>query len=215
MDADHLTGVLLVNLGTPDAPDTRSVRRYLAEFLGDRRVLTMPAAARWALLHGVILRTRPRKSAEAYRQVWTDAGSPLLVHSRALAAEVANRLGEGYRVELAMRYGSPSIPRGLEALDQAGAERVIVLPLFPQYASAVTASVSAAVMAAYDRGVDFPPLEILGAFYDRAEFAASWAACSAAGLAEFAADHVLFSYHGLPEDQIRAQRPLGRGMSRA
>ena len=202
-----LTGVLLVNLGTPDAPETAPVRRYLRQFLGDRRVLTLPAPLRWLLLNLVILPTRPAKSAAAYREVWTDQGSPLLVHSRALTAGVAEALGADYQVELAMRYGNPSIEGGLAALESAGVDRIVVLPLFPQYASSVTASVSAEVMRVLDAGGDFPPIEILGAFHDAPGFIEPWAAFAGPDLAAFGADHVLFSFHGLPEDQIRASDP--------
>ncbi|HPG28334.1 MAG TPA: ferrochelatase, partial [Myxococcota bacterium] len=203
------TGLLLVNLGTPEQPEPRAVRRYLREFLSDPRVLTMPRVARWLLLNLIILPTRPRRAAQAYRQIWQPEGSPLLIHSRALAQEVAKRLGEDFAVELAMRYGEPSIERGLDALSRAGAARLIVLPLFPQYASAVTASVSEAVFRALARRNDVPPVEVLGPFYDEPDFARSWAALVADDLAAFRADHVLFSYHGLPEDQIRASDPTG------
>jgi ferrochelatase len=199
-----LTGVLLVNLGTPDHPTPRSVRRYLREFLGDPRVLTLPAPLRWLLLNLVILPLRPRKTAAAYQKVWLAEGSPLRLHSENLTQAVAQILGSQFRVELAMRYGEPSIEAGLEALERAAVDRVIVLPLFPQYASAVTASVSAEVLRCIDKSGDAPPIEILGAFYDEPDFSTSWAEIVGPTLAEFEADHVLFSFHGLPEDQIRS-----------
>ena len=124
----------------PDAPTASAVRRYLRQFLGDPRVLTLPAPLRWALLELVILPVRPRRTAAAYRAVWTPQGSPLMLHSLALREGVARALGEDFRVELAMRYGNPSIASGLEALERAGVDRLVVLPLFPQYASSVTAS---------------------------------------------------------------------------
>lgn len=206
-DAGAPTGVLLVNLGTPERPETGPVRRYLREFLSDPRVLTLPAPLRWLLLNLVILPTRPRKTAAAYRKIWLPEGSPLRVHSEALTAHVRDALGDGFRVELAMRYGEPSIAHGLEALERAGTDRLIVLPLFPQYASAVTASVASEVFRCLERTQDMPPLEILGAFYDEPEFARCWAAITMPELAAFGADHVLFSYHGLPADQIRASDP--------
>jgi ferrochelatase len=203
------TGVLLVNLGTPDRPETGPVRRYLREFLGDPRVLTLPAPLRWLLLNLVILPIRPRRTAAAYRKIWLPEGSPLRVHSEALTQRVREALGEDFRVELAMRYGEPSIARGLDALACAGTDRLIVLPLFPQYASAVTASVASEVFRCLERTHDMPPLEILGAFYDEPDFARAWASITIPELAAFGADHVLFSYHGLPEDQIRASDPTG------
>ena len=207
MNLPPKTGVLLVNLGTPDAPETAPVRRYLRQFLSDSRVLTLPAPLRWMLLNLVILPTRPAKSAAAYRKIWGPEGSPLLVHSKALAREVAKELGGDFVVELAMRYGQPSIASGLASLESAGVARVIVLPLFPQYASSVTASVSAEVFACLDRQGDFPPLEIMGAFYDEPDFAGSWSEIARPELESFEPDHVLYSFHGLPEDQIRASDP--------
>jgi ferrochelatase len=207
MASENPTGVLLVNLGTPDNPQTSSVRRYLREFLGDPRVMTLPAPLRWLLLNLVILPTRPRVTAAAYQKVWLQEGSPLRVHSETLTREVSRILGADYRVELAMRYASPSIESGLAALEHAGVDKLIVLPLFPQYASAVTASVAAEVFRCIDRRVDTPPLEIVGAFYDEPDFSSSWAAIAGPALAEFRADHVLFSFHGLPEDQIRSSDP--------
>ena len=202
--APRRTGCLLINLGTPEAPTASAVRRYLREFLGDPRVLTLPAPLRWALLNLVILPTRPRRTAAAYRAVWTPQGSPLMIHSLALREGVARALGEDFRVELAMRYGKPSIASGLAALERAGVDRIIVLPLFPQYASSVTASAAAEVTRVLAQVGDYPPLEILGAFYDEPEFAGTWAALAGRALAEFRPDHVLFSFHGLPEDQLKA-----------
>ncbi len=209
MASEYPTGVLLVNLGTPDSPQTGSVRSYLREFLSDPRVLTIPTPLRWLLLNLVILPTRPRKTAAAYQKIWLAEGSPLRLHSETLAQQVSQILGAGFRVELAMRYGQPSIEAGLAMLERAGTDKLIVLPLFPQYASAVTASVTAEVFRWLDRAGDTPPIEILGAFYDEPDFSSSWAAIAGPPLQEFEADHVLFSFHGLPEDQIRASAPVG------
>lgn len=207
--AGEKTGVLLVNLGTPEAPTTGPVRRYLRQFLSDPRVLTLPAPLRWLLLNLVILPSRPRKSAAAYREIWTEAGSPLRVHSEGLTKSVAKRLGDDFEVRLAMRYGEPSIGSAIESLDAAGATRLVVLPLFPQYASAVTASVSAEVFACLARNSDIPPVDILGPFYDAPGFDAAWASVAGPGLAAFAPDHTLLSFHGLPENQIRSSDPRG------
>jgi ferrochelatase len=201
------TGVLLVNLGTPTAPETAPVRRYLREFLSDPRVLTLPAPLRWMLLNLVILPTRPAKSAAAYRKIWSPEGSPLFVHSQTSAKAIAELLGDAFQVELAMRYGEPSIRQGLERMEAAGVDRILVLPMFPQYSSSMNASVSAEVFACLDRAGDFPPLEILGAFYDEPDFLGSWGQITGPDLATFGADHVLYSFHGLPEDQIRASDP--------
>lgn len=207
MASKHPTGVLLVNLGTPDKPTTGPVRKYLREFLSDPRVLTMPKLIRWFLLNFIILPTRPRKAAAAYRKIWLPEGSPLRVYSDALTQAVAKSLGSDFRVETAMRYGRPSIESGLAALERADVDRIIILPLFPQYASAVTASVGSEVLRCFDSAGDIPPFEILGSFYDEPDFAGSWAEIAGPSLSRFEADHVLFSFHGLPEDQIRASDP--------
>jgi ferrochelatase len=136
-------------------------------------------------------------------------GSPLRLHSENLIQAVSQILGPDFRVELAMRYGKPSVETGLEALEREGVDRVIVLPLFPQYASAVTASVAAEVFRCIDRSGDVPRLEIMGPFYDEPDFSTTWAAIAGPALTEFNADHVLFSFHGLPEDQIRSSDTRG------
>lgn len=202
-ETERPVGVLLVNLGTPDAPTTPAVRRYLAEFLSDPRVVDIPAVARWLLLHGIILRVRPSQSAAAYRSIWTDAGSPLLVYSRALQEGVQQRLGDGYVVELAMRYGQPSLADAIERLLAHDLERLLILPLFPQYASATTGSVlERAFELLQQRHVVFP-VETMGAFYDAPGFIDALATVTRETLAAHSPDFVLFSYHGLPERQVR------------
>ena len=134
-------GVLLVNLGTPDAPTPAAVRRYLAEFLSDRRVVEIPRLVWWPILHGIILTTRPKKSAHAYQQVWTDKGSPLAAITADQAEALQTRLGDGVRVAWAMRYGNPSIVSGIDALRRAGCQRIVLAPLYPQYCAATTGTV--------------------------------------------------------------------------
>ena len=134
-------GVLIVNLGTPDAPEAGPVKRYLAEFLSDRRVVEIPPIAWQPILRGIILNTRPKKSAHAYRQVWTEEGSPLAVITRRQADAMQVRLGEQVTVDWAMRYGTPSIPDRLQSLMDAGCERILLAPLYPQYSGATTATV--------------------------------------------------------------------------
>jgi ferrochelatase len=208
-DADRPAGALLVNLGTPEAPRPPEVRRYLREFLSDPRVLDIPPLARWLLLEGVILRVRPRQSAEAYAQVWTETGSPLLAHGRALRDAVATALGPDHPVELAMRYGEPSIVAALGRLSAADVSRIVVLPLFPQYASSSGGSASARVMEVAGSLWNVPPLEILGEFPEDPGFVAAFADIARETLAGFDADHVLFSYHGLPERHVRKSDPTG------
>ena len=206
---DPRTGVLLVNLGTPASAGVRDVRRYLREFLSDPHVLDMPAVARWALLNFVILPTRPRRSAEAYAKIWTRRGSPLLAHGRALAEAVGLTLGEVYVVELGMRYGTPSIPGALARLRAADLARILVLPLFPQYATAATGSAVDRVQEELDQFPETPPIEVLPPFFDEPRFVRAWAAVARPELEAFAPDFVLLSYHGLPERQVQATDPTG------
>src|SRR5580698_7790563 len=197
-----VTGLLLVNLGTPDAPTTPAVRRYLHEFLSDPRVLDIGPINRALLLHLIILRTRPAKSAHAYRQIWdAERGSPLLAYSKDLAAGVQRELGERWQVELAMRYGRPSIGAALDAM--RGCERIIVLPLYPQHAASSTSTTNARVMELAAAAWDVAAIDLVPAFHADAAFLDAWAAVARPALAEARADHVLFSYHGLPERQIK------------
>jgi ferrochelatase len=197
------TGVLLVNLGTPDSPSTRDVRRYLRQFLSDPLVIDIPAFPRWLLLNLVILPFRPRKSAAAYAQIWTDAGSPLKIYGEELRDGVAAGLGDGFHVELAMRYAAPSIESAVERVRAAGVDRWIVLPLFPQYSTAATKSATDAVEDAFAKAENTAPVQTIGAFYDDPAFIDAFAAVMRPRLDAFSPDHVLFSYHGLPERQLR------------
>ncbi len=196
-------GLLLINLGTPDEPTTPAVRRYLREFLGDPRVLDINAVGRAALLHLVILPRRPAKSAAAYQTIWDPKrGSPLLYHSQDLAAGVAAKLGDGWQVELAMRYGKPSIADGITALERARVDRIVVLPLFPQYASSSTGTAIARVMELAAERWNVPALDFIPAFFDDAGFLGAFEEVARPVLAEAKPDHVLFSFHGLPVRQI-------------
>ena len=197
------TGVLLIQLGTPRSPAVSDVRRYLREFLADRRVLDMPRLPHWLLLHLVILPFRPRKSAAAYASIWTREGSPLLLHSRGLAEAVAAELGDGFVVELGMRYGEPSVQEAFARLAQAEVDRVVGLPLFPQHADSTTGSALAHFLDRVGGRWQGPELSSIGAVYDHPAYSASVAALARSPLQEFRPDHLLFSYHGLPERQIR------------
>ena len=198
-------GLLLVNLGTPDAPETPEVRRYLREFLSDPRVLDLPAVGRWLLLNLVILPFRPARSAAAYREVWTPQGSPLMVHSRALAAGLVGALGEGWQVELAMRYGTPSIEQGLQRLRDAQVSDVTVLPLYPLNAASSNATAVAKVFEVLQQWFDFPPVRVVPPFFDQPGYLDATVAGARPVLEAARPDHVLFSYHGIPE------RHLARG----
>ena len=201
----------MINLGTPDEPTASAVRRYLREFLGDPRVLDMNAVGRTLLLEAVILPTRPKKSAHAYQQIWdAQRGSPLLFHSQDLASAVAARLGSGWRVELGMRYGSPSLADALGRLIDAEVERIVVLPLYPQYASSSTGSSLERLYRLAASRNNVPPLVVVPPFFADDGFIAAFAAVARPRLDALAPDHVLFSFHGLPERHMRAADPSGR-----
>ncbi|MBK8978107.1 MAG: ferrochelatase [Planctomycetes bacterium] len=200
MDRDPRPGVLLINLGTPDSTSTADVRRYLAEFLNDPLVLDIPSPLRRLLVHGIILRTRPRRSAEAYRSIWTERGSPLLAHGQDLAAGLARELGDAVAgVELAMRYRLPRPGAALERLRALGTDEIVVVPLFPQYSMAAWASAVVAVQRAAERARNVPALRVVPPFYDHPAFLAAAADVARESLADFAPDRVLLSFHGVPE----------------
>jgi protoporphyrin/coproporphyrin ferrochelatase len=198
--SDGGVGVLLVNLGTPDAPNPRAVRRYLAEFLSDPRVVEIPQLVWQPLLRGVILNTRPRKSAHAYKQVWTEDGSPLAAITAAQASALQARLGGAARVGWAMRYGRPSIAGELAALQQQGCTRVLVAPLYPQYSAATTASVMDAVGSALAAMRRQPAIRTLPPYYDDPAYIAALADDLARQLAAlaFAPEVLVLSFHGMP-----------------
>ncbi len=201
--------MLLLQLGTPDSTQVRDVRKYLREFLADPRVLDIPAPARTLLLNAVILPFRPRRSAEQYRKIWTDQGSPLMVHTDRLAGSLQEALGDSYLVKVAMRYQSPSIEAALEDLAAAGCERVVVAPMFPQYSSAAYGSAVARVKEVLVTKWNVPAISTVPPFYDHPGFVRSVAVIARPLLDEFRPDHVLFSYHGLPESQIEKSDPTG------
>jgi len=201
---------LLLNLGTPDEPTTPAVRRYLREFLSDPRVLDIHPIGRSALLNLVILPRRPARSAEAYRKIWDPVrGSPLLYHSRDLALRVADRLGSSWRVELAMRYGLPSIAGALDNLNKLGVDRLVVFPLFPQYAASSTGSALEEVFRQLAPRWNVPPVSVVPAFYDHPAFIAAFAAVGRPIVAERRPEHILFSFHGLPERHMRKSDDSG------
>jgi len=198
-------GILLVNTGSPASPSTADVRRYLGEFLMDPRMLTMPAIARWLLVHGIILRTRPARSAHAYRAIWSERGSPLLQHTEALAAGLATELGTRVAaVRMAMRYGQPSVQSVLAGFHRDGIDELLVVPLYPQYSAAAWASAFDAVTAAAAGLRVVPALRFLPPFFAEPAFLDAVAAVAQPHLAAFRPDRVLFSFHSLPESHVRA-----------
>jgi ferrochelatase len=208
MHTDERVGVLLINTGTTAAPRPAETREYLREFLSDPRVMDMHPVYRWLLLHGIILRFRPKKSAEAYEKVWTPEGSPLTVLSRAQRDGLQARL-PGVAVEMAMRYGEPSIRSALGSLMEKLPDRIIVAPLFPQFASATTGSALELVYKLAGKEWNVPALSALPAFYDDPGFLDAWKAVAGPALEAFGPDHVVLSYHGLPERQVLKSDPSG------
>ncbi|MBX9813784.1 MAG: ferrochelatase [Proteobacteria bacterium SG_bin5] len=193
-------GVILINLGTPDAPDTRSVRRYLGEFLSDRRVVEIPAPLWQPILRGFILNTRPQRSAEAYRAVWSDEGSPLAAITRRQAEALQARLGAAVTVDWAMRYGRPAIAEVLRGLFEAGCDRLLLAPLYPQYCAATTATANDKAFAELRRMRWQPALRTLPPYYDDPLHIDALAADIGAGLAglDFDPQALLVSFHGMP-----------------
>jgi protoporphyrin/coproporphyrin ferrochelatase len=202
-------GVLLVNLGTPDAPDPASVRRYLGEFLSDKRVVEIPALLWQPILRGIILRTRPKKSAHAYAQVWSDEGSPLAAITAQQARALQARLGEGVTVRHAMRYQQPAMAAELDALLAAGCERILVAPLYPHYSGATTASALDAVADWIKARRRLPALRTLPPYHDdpvaitalHDDLSAQIAALA------FVPEVLLLSYHGMPERTLHLGDP--------
>ncbi|MCH4152382.1 MAG: ferrochelatase [Sphingobium sp.] len=208
--ASRKVGVLLVNLGTPDAPTPAAVKRYLAEFLSDRRVVEIPPLVWQPILRGIILNTRPKKSAHAYQQVWTSEGSPLAAHTRAAAERLGAVLaGEGVLVDWAMRYGNPSIASKLAAMKAAGCERILFAPLYPHYSGATTASAMDGLGAALKAMRWQPAIRTLPPYYDHPAYIGALAADARRHLAQLGAkpDALLLTFHGMPERTLHLGDP--------
>lgn len=196
MSLQQKTGVLLINLGTPAGADRKSVRAYLAEFLSDKRVIDLPTPLRQLLVQGFILPFRPKTSAHAYQQIWTQKGSPLLLHSQQLAADLAAALGENYSVALGMRYGQPDIASALRQLQNC--QKLLILPLFPQYSSAATGSALAKTFSEIQKNLQIPMITVLNSFFDHPAFIQAWQTIITEHAPPEKPDLWIFSYHGLP-----------------
>ncbi len=203
-------GILLTNLGTPQAPTTTAVRRFLAEFLWDPRVIEIPRWQWWPLLQ-VILRIRPARSAHAYQQIWTPEGSPLLHHCRQLAANMNKQLAARFEdricIEVGMTYGSPSIPEALDKLRSAGMRRLLVLPLFPQYSATSTGSVFDRVTSTLQRWRWVPELRFITHYHDQPSYISALSESIRRHWSTRPRHHLLFSFHGLPERYMRSGDP--------
>jgi ferrochelatase len=213
--ADHppipapTVGVLLINLGTPDGPDTRSVRRYLAEFLSDRRVVELPQIAWQPILRGIVLTTRPKKSAHAYAQVWRDDGSPLAAITRAQSDALQGAFGEGVLVDWAMRYGNPAIATRVEAMKDAGCERILLAPLYPQYCAATTATANDKAFAHLATMRWQPAVRTLPPYHDDPVYIAALRDSIQASLAQigFVPEALITSFHGMPRRTLEMGDP--------
>jgi ferrochelatase len=201
------TGVLLINLGTPDAPEPAAVRRYLAEFLSDRNVVDLPPFIWQPILRGLILPFRPRRTAEAYRLVWTEEGSPLAAITRRQARALQARLGSGVVVDHGMRYGTPAIASAIDRLVEAGCSRILVAPLYPQFSGATTGTAEKALLAAFAKLDAEVPMRILPPYFDNDAYIGALASHLERQLEalEFEPQRLLLSFHGLP------QRTVDRG----
>ena len=196
-------GVLLVNLGTPDAPTPAAVRRYLKQFLSDPRVIELPRPLWWLVLNGFILRFRPARSARAYQQIWTDDGSPLLLHSKDIAdgvqRQLSSRLAGDVHITLGMSYGQPSLATALDSLHRRNARRIIVLPLYPQYSGTTTGSVFDDVTRTLSRRRWVPELRFINHYHDSPGYIAALAASIRENWEHHGrGDKLLFSFHGVP-----------------
>ncbi|ATI55900.1 ferrochelatase [Sphingomonas melonis] len=202
-------GVLLTNLGTPDAPDPKSVKRYLGEFLSDRRVVEIPAIAWQPILRGIILNTRPKKSAHAYGLVWSDEGSPLAAITRRQAQALTDAFGEGVIVDYAMRYGNPAIADRLAALKDAGCERILIAPLYPQYCAATTATANDKAFAALAGMRWQPAIRTLPPYHDDPAYIAALKASIESQLAslDFVPERIVASFHGMPKRTLELGDP--------
>ncbi len=198
IDAQPQVGVLLINLGTPAGPDIRSVRGYLAEFLSDPHVIDLPAPLRQLLVYGVILPFRPKVSAHAYRQIWTKEGSPLLLYSQQLVHSLGIALGDAFAVELGMRYGKPDIATALRRLRERGCQKLLIMPLFPQYSSAATGSALKKTLAELQKNADIPSISCINSFFDHPGFIEAWRSLITRHTPTEEPEMWIFSYHGLP-----------------
>ena len=210
--ADGGLGVLLINLGTPDAPTTGAVRRYLAEFLSDPRVVAIPKILWRIILHGIVLRVRPKRSAQAYASVWTEEGSPLMAISKkqrtALEEQLTPRFNGQVHIALAMRYGNPSIPGVLQELRNRNVQRLLVLPLYPQYSATTTASIFDAVTRELQNWRWIPETRFIHRYHQEATYITALSDSIRDYRAQHgAAQKLLFSFHGIPKDYYQAGDP--------
>ena len=200
-DSTSALGILVVNLGSPDAPTRSAVRRYLAEFLGDPRVVEIPQPIWWLILHGIVLNTRPSKSAHAYQQIWTEGGSPLIVTSQRVCDQLRQQYdSDQVHIELAMRYGNPSIRDALSRLDTAGINRLLVLPMYPQYSGSTTGTVFDEVASVLKTWRWVPELRMINSYHDHSAYIDTLAhSIREHWVTHERGQQLVISFHGLPK----------------
>jgi len=203
------TGVVLINTGSSSAPKTKETRVYLRQFLSDPRIIDIPAWKRWIIVNCFILPFRPKQTAHAYAAIWTERGSPLIAISEDFRDALRQRFPET-PFEIGMAYGEPSIPSALDKLREQGVDRILIVPMFPQYASATTGSVLTACYEHATKQWNVPHYAVMPPYYREPSYIDAWEAIARPALEEFRPDHVLLSYHGLPERQIYKADETGR-----
>lgn len=198
----NTTDILLINLGTPSSPTQKAITNYLREFLKDPRVIDIKNPWRWIFVNSLIVPFRKQRTTFAYQQIWQKEGSPLLIHSKNLTTDLANILGEKYRVKLAMRYGEPSIEKAIAAFMNDPSERLLIIPLYPQYSSAANGTALEKIFDLIKCYHNIPAINVIKPFYDHPLFIDSYAAMIQETLSQHDWDFMLFAYHGLPERHI-------------
>ena len=195
------TGVLLINLGTPNDPSPKSVYTYLKQFLNDPRVIDLPKFMRYILVNGIIIPFRYKKSAHAYQQIWMNNGSPLLINSEKLVQAIKHELGTEITVELGMRYGNPSIESAIAKLKNC--QKIIAIPLFPQYSSAATGSAVEELLRVLQHQWNIPEIIVKRDFFNNPDFINAYASIIKENICDKQIDKLIFSYHGLPERHLK------------
>ncbi len=202
------TGIIVNNLGTPDAPTAKAVRRYLKEFLSDQRVVEIPKLAWWPILNLIILNVRPKKSAEAYASIWSKNGSPLMYYSQQIANGIEQRLAsDDVLVKLAMRYGNPSLRSVLEEFKEQGVDRIVVLPLYPQYSATTTAATYDQISRILMSWRDVPSLDFIRDYHDDTAYIKTMADHIRGFWSDNPQQFLLFSFHGIPERNVKLGDP--------
>jgi len=195
--------ILFVNLGTPDSYKPKDIRKYLREFLSDPRIIDIPSLARFLLLNLFILPFRPQKIAPNYKKIWLKEGSPLIIHTNKLKEELTKVFDKEYIIEFAMRYGNPSLENILNKIKSQNFDSIKIIPLFPQYSSANTGSINEKIMSLIKKWEVIPSIEFINYFYDNPNFINAWSEIIKQYLEKENYEHILFSFHGLPENHIK------------